>query len=104
MMEKLTLAPGVWTKVSEGPVTLFWATGRVRVSIGDDAPAEDHTSLLLTANGQPKAFQNNSTEGVWVQPIERAVDMQAVQIVASELFLIDSEGNVVLDAPNGGPI
>jgi hypothetical protein len=32
------------------------------------------------------------------------VDMQAVQIVASELFLIDSEGNVVLDAPNGGPI
>ncbi|WP_411891939.1 hypothetical protein [Yoonia sp. SDW83-1] len=97
MMRKETIPMGVWTNLATGPHSIFWALGRLRINIGDAQPSDDHTSLLITANGQPRSFTYSGSEAIWVMPIERPVEVHAVQIAASDLFLVDAAGNVLID-------
>jgi len=101
VIQSTQVSPGAWVKIAEGPHALFWALGHIRISFGNDAPDDDYTSLHMTANGQVRSFHYNGTEGVWVMPIERVVHLQHVAITASELFLLDAAGNVVVDAAGG---
>ena len=100
MIQKHTAPMGIWTNIATGPHSLFWALGRLRIAIGDAEPTDDQTSLMIAAQGQPRSFTYSGQEAVWVMAIERPIEVHAVQISASELFLVDAEGNVLVD---GGP-
>lgn len=104
MIQKEALQPQQWTKIGTGPHAVFWAMGRIRVAFGDAAPADAHTSLLMAAHGQPKSLTYSGQESVWIMPVESVVHVQLVQISASELFLVDSDGNVLVDGSDGGVI
>ncbi len=105
MIAKVTLPANEWTLVGTGPHSLFWGLGHIRVAFGDAAPADQYASLYMAAHGQVKSFTYNGQEGVWVRPVsDQPLTIQAVQISASELFLVDTDGNVLVDAPDGGAI
>ncbi len=97
MIVKTDLPAQKWTQVGAGPHVVFWANGRVRVAFGNTAPADAQTSLLMAAQGQPKSPTYSGQEGVWINPVDGPVTFNLVQISASELFLVDSDGNVLVD-------
>jgi hypothetical protein len=105
MIVKVPLLPNEWTLVGTGPHSLFWGIGNIRIAFGDAAPANQYDSLYLSAHGQVKSFTYSGKEGVWVRPAtDVPLTISAVQISASELFLVDGAGNVLVDAADGGVI
>ncbi len=97
MMQSHDIPAETWVLIGTGPHSLFWAKGGLRIAMGDAAPANPHDSLYMVANGQVKSFTYNGTEGVWVRPVADPATVKAVQISASELFLVDAEGNLIVD-------
>ena len=105
MIVKVPLVPNDWTLVGTGPHSLFWGIGNIRIAFGDTAPVDQYDSLYLSAHGQVKSFTYNGQEAVWVRPATSVpLTISAVQISASELFLVDMDGNVLVDAADGGVI
>ncbi len=97
MIREVSVPEGQWTAIGTGPHALHWACGRLRICIADTPPTDPQDSLLLSAQGQVKSFAYNGLETVFVMPLEADVTLHAVQVSSSELFLVDSDGNVLVD-------
>ncbi|WP_299596593.1 hypothetical protein [uncultured Tateyamaria sp.] len=97
MIVDVAAPQGQWVKVSEGPVSVFWNLGYIRFHIGEVPPTDEFVSVTLHAQGQPRSFTFNGVEPLWIMSPVSEGSVKAIQISTSELFLVDADGNVLLD-------
>jgi hypothetical protein len=97
MIEKVTLQPDQWHKLTDSTAGIYWHSGTLRISVNATEPADQFDSVTMAAKGATRGFVNNRDQALWVYPVGKAVEVAVCRLSVSALFMIDTVGNVILD-------
>lgn len=99
-MQKLTLSPGVWTKVSDGPMSLFWATGRIPVTASAAAGVADADDLITTFYKVKASYRNR---GAWMMNSDMLAEVRKLKTASGDYIwresLADGQPATILGRP-----